>query len=498
MTRWFYAIALFFAITAMMVGCFVSTDHFGTGGAGASGGGTGAAGGGGSGACSPLDCDDKNPCTNDQCIKGACAHDPKVGEPCGAMMMLTCNAQGKCEGCTGEGDCPADTACKTYMCDVNQVCIETDLPSDTMLPDTMAGDCQKPVCDGTGNVKSMFEPIDVPMDDGNDCIAQECDFTSMGPMSTPKLVGTACMTNSGQVCNGTGVCVECMMNSNCGSGGTCSAQHTCGKCDDNTQNGNEIGIDCGGDCPKKCNGEACSVGSDCKSGFCTDGVCCDKACDGICEACDVGKLGTCTHIPKGTREILFNFNGCNGNNACNGNGGCVALNGKNANGELCSDDNECLSNRCRAGLCRLPINNPCSDDVQCGSLRCLNNVCTPCSADADCASNQCDTTATPVRCKAKNGTPCGADTDCASGSCDQSGTHLCGVGVNSMCSVPADCINYHCVGGTCSMCSTGIDPTCPANVCNSGTCLLPQDAYCIDNTDCASLMCSAGFPKKCF
>lgn len=284
------------------------------------------------------------------------------------------------------------------------------------------------------------------------------------------------------------------MNSDCGNGGTCSAQHTCGKCDDNIQNGNETGIDCDGDCPQKCNGDACSVGADCKSGFCTDGICCDKACGGVCEACDVGKLGTCTNIPKGTRE--FSLNGCNGPNACSGNGGCVALNGKSANGELCLIDSDCFNGTCVAGLCRLPDNKPCSDNVQCGSLRCLNNVCTPCSANADCASNQCGTMA--GRCKAENGTPCGADTDCASGSCDQNGTHLCGVVVNSTCSVPADCISYYCVGNVCSICSTGPDATCPANVCNSGTCALPTGAYCIDNADCASLNCSPGFPKKCF
>src|SRR5215468_7265535 len=40
-------------------------------------------------------------------------------------------------------------------------------------------------------------------------------------------------------------------------------------------------------------GQACGMGTQCESGFCIDGVCCDRACDGQCEACDV-KAGHCS------------------------------------------------------------------------------------------------------------------------------------------------------------------------------------------------------------
>lgn len=43
------------------------------------------------------------------------------------------------------------------------------------------------------------------------------------------------------------------------------------------------------------NGEMCTVGTECDSGFCADSVCCDTACDGPNEACDLpGTVGTCT------------------------------------------------------------------------------------------------------------------------------------------------------------------------------------------------------------
>jgi hypothetical protein len=42
------------------------------------------------------------------------------------------------------------------------------------------------------------------------------------------------------------------------------------------------------------NGAGCTDGTDCLSGFCTDDVCCDTACDGLEQACNAPEsLGTC-------------------------------------------------------------------------------------------------------------------------------------------------------------------------------------------------------------
>src|SRR4051812_9849603 len=40
-------------------------------------------------------------------------------------------------------------------------------------------------------------------------------------------------------------------------------------------------------------GAACTCASDCGSGFCVDGVCCNTTCEGLCRACNIaGTVGT--------------------------------------------------------------------------------------------------------------------------------------------------------------------------------------------------------------
>ncbi len=48
-------------------------------------------------------------------------------------------------------------------------------------------------------------------------------------------------------------------------------------------------------------GVACGTNGDCQSGFCTDGVCCNNACSGTCEKCNLApSMGTCSPIPANT------------------------------------------------------------------------------------------------------------------------------------------------------------------------------------------------------
>lgn len=47
------------------------------------------------------------------------------------------------------------------------------------------------------------------------------------------------------------------------------------------------------------NGHYCSCNTDCLSGFCVQGVCCNTPCNQACETCHIGfALGTCNTIPN--------------------------------------------------------------------------------------------------------------------------------------------------------------------------------------------------------
>src|SRR4029434_11014303 len=52
---------------------------------------------------------------------------------------------------------------------------------------------------------------------------------------------------------------------------------------------------------KKANGNTCGAAAECQSGFCVDGYCCNSACGGGCNACNLsGAEGTCTVMPSGS------------------------------------------------------------------------------------------------------------------------------------------------------------------------------------------------------
>ena len=84
-------------------------------------------------------------------------------------------------------------------------------------------------------------------------------------------------------------------------------------------------------------GTACDRNEVCGSALCKDGVCCDRACDGVCESCNAEGLppGQCMPYPLGQdpdRECGGDGAVCAGNNACTqyetrGNGLC-ALTGR--------------------------------------------------------------------------------------------------------------------------------------------------------------------------
>jgi hypothetical protein len=90
------------------------------------------------------------------------------------------------------------------------------------------------------------------------------------------------------------------------------------------------------------NGDACTTNEACASGFCTDGVCCDTACNGQCLACNnAGSVGTCSTVDPLTDDPM-----CAANQACDASGMC-----KLKIGEPCTMSSDCATNVC-SGTCQ--------------------------------------------------------------------------------------------------------------------------------------------------
>jgi hypothetical protein len=149
-------------------------------------------------------------------------------------------------------------------------------------------------------------------------------------------------------------------------------------------------------CPSQFDlGHVCLRNTQCLSGACSDGVCCDKNCD-KCGSCNTpGKEGTCIPIPAGTdpeMECQSNASDpmkkCAG--LCNGQAACEYP----LAGTTCGLCAVCDG----SGLCnQLPAS---KDDSACGTIECTGlNSASACRVYSDLNSNRCDVVGA---CKVKN------------------------------------------------------------------------------------------------
>ena len=174
--------------------------------------------------------------------------------------------------------------------------------------------------------------------------ANDCDDENGQPCAA----ADACLSN---FC-ADGVCCNSACNTACkscnviGSSGTCS-NLPAGSTDNAPTNlcvGNSQ-CDGMGIC-KKAVGATCATSTECLSGNCVDGVCCNTACTGICLACNVmASVGSCVALPM-DNDDTFPANTCTGTMSCNG-----AMLCKLKPGQACMMDSECTSNTCSGGFC---------------------------------------------------------------------------------------------------------------------------------------------------
>jgi hypothetical protein len=196
---------------------------------------------------------------------------------------------------------------------------------------------------------------------------------------------------------------------------------------------------------RKANGQACGAGAECLSGFCVDGVCCDKPCDGTCQACNMpGYVGGCTFVglfddPAGECPVC---------KACNGAGACANVPAGLDPGGDCPQqgtDTCGLDGLCNgSGACRY-----WGPSVACAAQNCVNHIFTPtdyCSGSGFCldsGSFDC----CPFDCSGDAcGTVCLTDNNCCPTALCKSNTQC----QNCSNAVPCDKGQYCCKGDTCA------------------------------------------------
>jgi hypothetical protein len=355
------------------------------------------------------------PCAPFVCGATACLGDCDVHADCAPGLF--CSA-GVCGEALPDGDpCGDDAECGSGRC-VDGVCCASDCTGQCEACDVSGreGECV-PVPDGVPHGGR-------PACGGVGACAGRCDGTARAACAYPggavTCLPATCtdgVASSAAICDGGGACVE-------GPGSSCGA-YVCGdqggcleQCADTADCA--AGHFCeGGACVRlRENGAVCARGTECESQLCIDGVCCDDACGGQCEACNLPEsLGTCRPVdgaPRGGRSPC-----ATDGSACGGR--CDGI-----DGDTCAypaEDTTCRQPRCRngvatqgatcdgAGACPAEQLVTCAP-FACGAVSCLGDCGSilDCAAGLYCASGVC-------RPKLTAGEACGANDQCGSGFC---------------------------------------------------------------------------------
>jgi hypothetical protein len=153
------------------------------------------------------------------------------------------------------------------------------------------------------------------------------------------------------------------------------------------------------DAPLLVNGSACGLGSQCQSGFCAQGRCCNEICSAPCFACDLAATpGTCTAIATGdpSRGACASEppSGCGQDGTCDGAGGCR----KHVSGTIClaascSGGAQTAASTCNgAGFCQAGASSSCGS-YQCDGAagRCLTtcSLAEHCQTGFTCSGTTC-------------------------------------------------------------------------------------------------------------
>ncbi|MBN2714977.1 MAG: hypothetical protein JXX14_03925, partial [Deltaproteobacteria bacterium] len=222
-----------------------------------------------------LVCDDGNECTAKSCDAATgCGYEALIaGTVC---TMGICDGLGGCVACIADADCGNGDACDGVETCVNNMCVQgvalvcddgdacNGVETCDLATGCVAGTSL--VCDD-GNVCNGVESCEVSTgcvagtaltcDDGNECTNESCDAIS-GCGYENVTAGAACATG---MCDGAGVCVECVSDADCSNGDACDGVESC--VSNVCQAGTALACDDG----DACNGvETCDSATGCVAG----------------------------------------------------------------------------------------------------------------------------------------------------------------------------------------------------------------------------------------
>ncbi len=430
--------------------------------------------------------------TPKQTCNGAGACTTTAASSCGLYL---CNGAACRTTCTADGNCASTAYCAGTSC----VAKKTNGSACTAANQCTSGFCVDGVCCNaactgkcqacsnakTGAANGACANVKAGTDPDGECAAASCTAgratpkqtcTGGGACTTSAAVSCGAFPCSGAVCGTT-----CTIDANCAAGAYCA----------------------GGTCTaKKANGGACTAANQCNSGFCTDGVCCESACSGSCEACSAAKKGsgadgTCGPIASGADpESECPAASCTGGMAspkqtCNGIGACTTTPAVScgafpcsgaACATTCTTDASCAAGAyCDAGTCTVKEadGGACTAANQCASGFCVDGVC----CDGACTGT-CMACSAATKGSGTDGT-CGPivsgtdpENECPAASCTAGGAtpkETCDGAGACTASTPTACAPYVCAGTECATtCASDTDCVAP-NVCTADACVPPVE-----------------------
>lgn len=433
-------------------------------------------------ACAPYTCDKtKNRCAT-RCTNDAqCA----TGQTCAGG---SCGSSANGASCEKGGDCASGFCVDGVCCNVecSGACVSCNQTGSVGHCQYIAADLPDPDC----NAQDRKTCGNTGLCDGQgSCTVYPAD-TVCAPSSCAGLV-----ENAPRTCDGKGVCrdaqlVDCAPFI-CGNG-ACTT--TCDPKDANTcENGHAcVASGSGYACGKRKNGQSCPDSSQCESGFCVDGVCCESECTGACRSCNLtGSPGKCTNVAIGSTDPRKTCNdkgaaSCSTNGKCDGNGACQTYSqGTECGGATCSAGAYTPPSTCNAaGQCVASRSRTCSPFV-CNGTACFDR----CSSDQQCAAGSfCVNGSCGLK---PSGANCNAGTDCKSTYCAQ------GVCCDRGCTDACMACNLSNSQGICTAVADGVtDPqgkcknTAASTCSTTGACLKGACAVYKQGTSCKAAACS--------